>query len=70
MTDKVKEQKHKKIWDKYYGKEAQKKLLNYINHLIQEKGYIEDQIEDVQTDYWIEYNEELAKNGLDMDMII
>ena len=70
MTDKGKEQLHKKLWDKYYGKEAQKKLLNYINHLVQKKGYTEEQIEEVQDNYWIEYNEELTKNGLEMDMII
>ena len=27
-------------------------------------------IENTQDNYWIEYNEELAKNGLDMDMFL
>ena len=65
-----KEQLHEKIWNKYYGKEAQEKLINYINHLIQEEGYTEEQIEQIQTNYWLEYNAELSKNGLELDMIL
>ena len=70
LTEKGKEQLQKELWNKYYGKEAQIKLFNYFNYLIQEKGYTEEQIEAVQEDYWIEYNVELGKNGFEMDMII
>ena len=70
MVEEIKEQLHEKIWNKYFGKEASEKLLNYLNYLIKEKEYTEDQIEDIQDQYWIEYNIELAKNGLEMEMFV
>jgi hypothetical protein len=41
-------------WERFYGKEAQRKLKNYLDHLIRE-GATEQEIEDIQTKYDLEY---------------
>ena len=68
MSTKIEKELHDQIWNKYYGKEAMEKLLNYLNYLVKDKNLNEDQFEDIQSRYWIEYNEELEKNGLEMEM--
>jgi len=49
------------IWERFYGKEAQRKLKNYVDHLIQ-KGATEYEVEEIYTKYDIEYKMAL-ENG-------
>ena len=52
----------KAIWNRFYGKEAQRKLENYLDHLIQ-KGVTEREIEEIRTKYDLEYKKAL-ENGI------
>jgi len=42
------------IWGRFYGIEAQRKLKNYLDHLIRE-GATDQEIEEIQTKYDLEY---------------
>ena len=42
------------IWERFYGKEAQRKLKKYIDHLIQ-KGATDQEVEEIYTKYDLEY---------------
>jgi len=42
------------IWERFYGKDAQRKLKNYLDHLIR-KGATEQEIEEIQNKYDLEY---------------
>ncbi len=51
------------IWERFYGKEAQRKLKNYLSHLIG-RGATEQEIEEIQTKYDLEYNEAIENSLL------
>ncbi|KKK57646.1 hypothetical protein LCGC14_3052380, partial [marine sediment metagenome] len=46
------------IWERFYGKEARRKLKNYVDHLIQ-KGATEREVEEIYIKYDLEYKVEL-----------
>jgi len=57
------------VWERFYGKEAKKKLKNYLDHLIR-NGATEQEIEKIQIKYDLEYKEALEKGIRDQSEFI